>query len=378
MNRPQPLDSIYIHIPFCLNRCGYCAFNSSPLGGRDPAPYVDAILREAERARAEYRVTAPIRTMFIGGGTPTILVPKELTRLIDGIFDLFSFERQAEISVEANPNRADKNTFTTLRSLGVNRLSIGIQSFNDPTLKRIGRSHSAKEAKAAIEGARKAGFVNLNLDLIRGLPGEDEEAWRRSLATAISLGPDHLSIYDLSIEEGSAFHRSPKNLDLPDEVTVEAMDELTREMTSTAGFERYEISNYCRPGRECRHNINYWQNRQYLGLGAGAVSYIETMRLTNVADADLYQARVKGGLAVEGFEILPEEARIRETVIMGLRMKAGVDLAMRSEDGRDLVALYGDTLPRLKGLGLIEMSDGRLRLTELGMRYANQVMAELI
>jgi len=376
-NRPAP-PGLYIHIPYCQSRCGYCSFNSRPLGDRDPAVYVTGLIHEAEMARARYDCRR-FETVFIGGGTPTILPPPDLERLFAGLSQWFDFADNAEISVEATPNRADFETFSILADLGVNRLSLGIQSFNDVTLKAIGRSHSSSEAIRAIKAARTAGFDNLNLDLIRGLPEETAEDWRRSLDTAIRQNPAHLSIYDLSIEPGSAFYRRRDRLALPDEDTLAAMDAITAELTAKNGFERYEISNYCRPGHKCRHNLNYWHNRPYLGLGAGAVSFLGEIRLTNTPDPDLYLRRLKNQrLPLAKFEILPGPARMRETVIMGLRMTAGVDLDLLRECGYDPLEYYRDALPRLRGQGLITWDDHYLRLTAKGMQFANLVMAELV
>ncbi len=376
---PGPPQSLYLHIPFCRSRCGYCAFSSSPLGERDPGPYISALLREAETARSAYDINTPLTTLFIGGGTPTILPPAEIERLITGLGGIFSFTTNAEITIEANPGTTAPAAFTTLAALGVNRLSLGIQSFNNATLKKIGRSHTAAEAVKAIKAARRAGFANLNLDLIRGLPGEDDSHWRHSMEAAIAEETPHLSIYDLSVEPGTSFYRRRKQLALPDETVIEAMDLITAELTAENGFARYEISNYCRPGKECRHNINYWQNRPYLGLGAGAVSFINGIRLTNTADADLYLRRTERGLPLAAFEILPLTARMRETVVMGLRMSRGLDLEiMKEEEGLPIRDLYGDTLTRLRQQGLISGDDSRIRLTAKGMLFANRVMAELV
>ena len=371
---PDPLG-LYVHVPFCPGRCAYCAFNSQPLAGRDPAPYVDGLLAEAEMARKRLGPGAVFTTVFIGGGTPTVLPGRELGRLFAGLKRIFRLAPGAEVSVEANPTRADRGVFARLRELGANRISIGGQSFSAPALEFCGRGHGPDDIAAAVEAARRAGFDNIGLDLIRGLPLETPESFAAGLGQALALEPEHLSVYDLGVEPGTPFHRlmSRGELPLPDEAALEEMDRATAELTRGNGFLRYEISNYCRPGRECRHNLNYWRNRPYLGLGAGAVSCLEAIRLTNTAPADLYLQRIaRGEWPLAAFEILPRAARTREAVVMGLRTTAGVHLTP------EIRRMYGDTLPRLAGQGLVEMEAERLRLTALGLRYANRVMAELV
>ena len=364
---------LYVHVPFCVSRCAYCAFNSEPLAGRDPAPYVDGLILDAKIARERLSRDTVFDTVFIGGGTPTILPGRELARLFTGVRKNLAIAPDAEITVEANPNRADRDTFALLRELGANRISIGVQSFDNAVLEKSGRSHSADDAAAAVEAARQAGFKNLGLDLIRGLPGESPESFRAGLETALSLAPEHISIYDLSIEPGSAFHRRREELALPDEEALCEMDRITARLTAEKGFIRYEISNYCQPGRECRHNLNYWRNRPYLGLGAGAVSYLEGIRLTNTTAADLYLEKLgRGEWPLASFEIMPPRARTRETVVMGLRTAAGARLTPEIRE------MYGDVLGRLADRELVEMEADRLRLTALGFRFANRVMAELV
>lgn len=284
--------------------------------------------------------------------------------------------------METNPGTIDKGNLQVLFRAGVNRLSIGVQSFDDRELASLGRVHSAQEAIAAVQAARVAGFTNLNLDLMCGLPGQTVGSWRRTLDRALSLRPEHLSVYQLTIEPGTPFADLARctKLELPVEDEILAMDSQTDQACRCAGMQRYEISNYSMPGYQCRHNINYWLNGEYLACGASAVSFLMGVREKRTAAAREYIRRMETGLpVVEERECLSAEASFRETVIMGLRLTRGVcrDTLWRRYD-RDLVDYYGATLEKLLAHGLVELTDTHLRLTEAGLPLANQVMAELV
>lgn len=327
-------------------------------------------------------MVSPLATLFLGGGTPTILAREDLAQIVTGCTRLFGVTEQAEISIEANPRTLDRAKLTLLRRSGVNRLSIGVQSLNEKELQLLGRPHSAEDAKTAVQLAREAGFENISLDLMYGVPGQGHTSWQQSLQQALSLSPVHLSLYELTVEPGTAYQRQQDQgtLDLPDEEELAAMDEITATLCQQAGLAHYEISNYARPGYECRHNINYWQNGPYLALGAGAVACLEGRRRQQIRDPQRYCEQIESGLSVvEEEEMLAPEASFRETVIMGLRMTRGVSLArLRQRYGMDLQAYYGDILLRLADQGLVEMSAGHLRLTPRGRLFANQVLAELV
>jgi oxygen-independent coproporphyrinogen-3 oxidase len=372
---------LYIHIPFCRSKCDYCAFVSYPVGKFKPAAYLTALHREinfwSKRTRA-----ARFDSLFIGGGTPTILPTAELIRLLAVVRDRFAIASDAEITIESNPNTIDRDKLTALLTHGVNRLSIGIQSFNDPTLRRINRSHTAAEGRAAISLARTIGFNNLNLDLIYGLPGQTVAEWQETLSEAVALAPDHLAIYQLSVDPGSRFAAQIAQgcLLLPDDDEVATMAENSLTTMAASPLVRYEISNYARPGRRCRHNLIYWRNGSYLGLGAGAVANWAGLRIRNTPDPDLYQARLRGGEPawLEG-EALPRAASFRETVIMGLRLMEGVAPAELQERFKlDFADYYGAILRKLTDRQLLEFKDDRWRLTEVALPFANQVLAELV
>lgn len=375
---------LYLHVPFCLQKCPYCSFYS--LSGRlNLSKRFSAAVKHQIRASAspgEMFKQRPLVTVFFGGGTPSMLSPELLAELLQTCLRHFPCTENMEISIEVNPATIDKGGLYKLRQTGFNRLSIGVQSFNDEELKRIGRVHSADAAVQTIRMAKEAGFTNIGMDLMYGLPGQNMKDWEDSLHQALELEPDHLSLYELTIEQGTPFaHRlSRGELQLPGEETILAMMETTRRLTSAAGLHRYEISNYARPGLECRHNINYWHNGSYIGLGPGAVSCPGPTRFTAIADVERFCERMENGQeAWQEEETLNNEVRFRETVIIGLRMTRGVSLdRLEQRFGIDPVDYYGPTLDRLLEQKMVEIHQRYLRLTAQGLLLANTVMAELV
>ncbi len=274
--------SLYVHIPFCRSKCVYCDFNS--YAGQEaliPA-YVEALLREAE-AWSGLCAGATVETLFFGGGTPSLVPPAEMKRLMEGLRQRFAIAAEAEVSLEANPESVDFDHLRGLRDLGVNRLSLGVQSFDDEELRFLGRIHSAAEAEAAYGAARQAGFENVGLDLIFGLPQQQLESWQQSLEKAIRLEPEHLSLYALTVEENTPLGRAvaANRAWEPDEDAQAEMYEESEERLEAAGYDHYETSNWAWPGHRCRHNLTYWETRPYLGLGAGAHSYLSGCRFAN-------------------------------------------------------------------------------------------------
>jgi len=377
----QP-PALYLHIPFCRSKCGYCSFSSFPCE-TPPAAYLEALKEQALFfAGQDWCRERVFATVFIGGGTPTIYGGAELAELLGFMRQHFRLSDTAEISVEGNPNSISHESLVQLRRAGVNRLSIGVQAFSDRLLKGIGRAHNVAQAREAITLARQAGFDNINLDLIYGLPGQSLEDWRRSLEIALSFAPEHLALYELSVEEGTPFAALEQagRLPLPDDDELAAMEEAAQGLLAGSDLIRYEISNYARPGRQCRHNINYWQNGSYLGLGAGAVSCFSGLRVKNVADPGQYVNLIAAGKApYHDSECLPLTARFRESVIMGLRLLAGVSLPLlREQYGLTPQDYYGKILDDLLARKLIEFGGDHLRLTALGLPVANQVLARLV
>ena len=374
-------SSLYIHIPFCVSKCPYCSFVSWP--GMDGLyqRYVAALLREAEWLGQNTSVP-PLSTLFLGGGTPTILAGQELAAIVTACKELFGFTNQAEISIEANPKTIDPAKLTLLRRSGINRLSIGVQSLHDTELHLLSRPHSADDAITAVRLARTAGFDNISLDLMYGIPGQDHKSWQQTLELALSLAPDHLSLYELTVEQGTPYYQQLEQrlLYLPPEEELAAMDQITATLCRQAGLAQYEISNYARSGYKCRHNINYWQNGPYLALGAGAVACLEGRRQQKTRDPRLFCEQIESGQSVvQEEECLDPAASFRETVIMGLRMNQGVSKErLRKRYEMELNDCYGNTLSRLVDQGLLEMTATHLRLTARGRSFANQVMAELV
>jgi len=373
---------LYLHIPFCKSRCAYCSFNSYACQS-PPAAYLAALASQIRHwAGQQWCRERTFATLFIGGGTPTIYGGGELASLVELCLTSFNFTEDAEITVEANPNTVSEQAFSALRRAGVNRLSLGVQAFSDRLLAGLGRSHTVAEACAAIAAARRAGFTNINLDLMYGLPGQSVADWQDSLAQALVHAPEHLACYELTIEEGTPFARlvDKGELTLPDEEEALAMADLTHALLAQAGLPRYEISNYAAPGRECRHNLNYWRNGSYLGLGAGAVSCLSGFRFSTVQEPEVFAGLVEAGkLPLAEGECLPLAARFRESVVMGLRMIQGVFFArLHRQFGLTPPGYYGKILEDLQQQGLVAMSKDSLRLTKAGLPVANQVLARLV
>jgi oxygen-independent coproporphyrinogen-3 oxidase len=334
-------------------------------------------------AGADWSGGQSFATLFFGGGTPSILPVSDLAALLYACRTTFPWTAgEIETSIEVNPATVGEAELRRLRRAGFNRLSIGAQSLVDAELQALGRPHCAAEVRVAVEASRRAGFSNLNLDLMFGLPGQTAAGWLRTLQAALELEPEHLAVYELTIEENTRFAelRAQGRLALPGEDEVLAMMASTAEETARAGFGRYEISNYARPGRECRHNLNYWHNGFYLGLGAGAVSCLAGRRFAAVQDIEQYCLLVESGLEPRAeVEELSLEARFRETVVMGLRLTGGVSLAaLERRFGLRALDYYGPALRRLSEQGLVAIAGDNLRLTASGLALANQVMAELV
>ncbi|BDG61443.1 radical SAM family heme chaperone HemW [Caldinitratiruptor microaerophilus] len=390
--------ALYVHIPYCPRKCLYCDFNSHAGTARaEHEAYVAALEREMEhwaRRFASGRLPAPapgfpagdpvVPTVFVGGGTPTQLDADLLARVVRRVRELFPVAPDAEFTVEANPGSVDVEgeKLAAAREAGANRISLGVQAVQDDLLRRLGRVHTAREAEEAVRLARLAGFRNLNLDLMYGLPGQTTDQFRETLEWAVAQGPEHVSAYSLIVEEGTAFHAlyEAGRLSLPPEEEEEAMDRLAGSFLAAHGYERYEVSNYARPGYRCRHNLVYWRNEEYLGLGAGAHSYLGGRRFWNVRLPAAYRQAVRErGTAEEGGEALDLPVQMAETMILGLRLTDGVEEErFLRRFGRSLAEVYGTVLGRLERAGLMARAGGRWRLTPRGLRLGNRVWAEFL
>jgi putative oxygen-independent coproporphyrinogen III oxidase len=371
--------AIYIHVPFCVRKCAYCDFNAYSGLGHLAAPYVDAVCEEIRRSEAAGR---NVGTIFFGGGTPTFLLAADLARIVSAVRDTFQVLPNAEITAEANPSTIDAERFAEIRAAGFNRLSIGVQAFDDRLLKAVDREHSADEAEAAFRAARQACFDTVSIDLMFGLPGQTRDDWDRTLDRALSLAPEHLSIYALTIEPGTRFERlhAGGKLSLTAEEDDLWMFERAIERLTAAGYEHYEVSNYALPGWRAQHNLVYWANGEYAGFGPGAVSYLRGRRWTNEKNPGRYIARVReSGSLVVDTECVGREVALAETLMLGLRLREGIAPAPLSRRfGIDPLEHYAVTFARLEARGLLEVLPDRLRLTHAGLLLANDVFLELL
>ncbi len=380
---PQRPFGLYLHIPFCLARCGYCDFNTYQHDPGLARAYVASLCAEIAawgvRPELQGRRSA---TAFLGGGTPSLLDPEEVAGILETARAAFGLAPGAEVTLEANPGTVGEAKLRGYRDAGVNRLSLGVQAFQDHVLRLAGRDHGAREARRAVADARAAGFSNLSLDLIFALPGQTQPEWAASLDEAVALDPEHISAYGLTYEEGTPFHRDRRagRLMPVDEETETAMFEQGIARLTAAGYEHYEISNFARPGFRSAHNQIYWRCGDYLGLGAGAHSCLGGRRFFNRRLPQDYMAAVRlRGTAEVGAEELTPRQRLGEALVLGLRLREGVDLeALAARFAPWGVAPEADVLERLEGYGLVQRHGPRLRLTDRGIRLANEVFVVLV
>ncbi|MDN5345509.1 MAG: hypothetical protein PWQ18_1623 [Clostridia bacterium] len=379
---PRVGPALYIHIPFCVRKCHYCDFVSYP--GQAPgvmAAYGRDLAKEMALVDTRWQ-PGPAATVYLGGGTPTLLPGVELEAVLGAVARTFGWQSGAEISMEANPGTVDTAKLQALRAAGVNRLSLGAQAFDDALLKAMGRIHRRQDIYQAYHLARRAGFNNINLDLIFGLPGQTLASWRATLKEALALQPEHMAVYSLQVEEGTFWGdlAAAGELALPGEELELAMYQAARERLAAAGYQQYEISNFARPGYECHHNLTYWLNHPYLGLGAAAASSWQGRRWRNYDDLGQYRAALSAGLLPRAeIDTLTRHQQMAETMFMGLRLIAGVDLeAFRRRFGVDARVVYARELTRLYQVGLVEERGGHLRLTEKGLPLANVVFVEFV
>ena len=361
---------LYVHVPFCLTRCGYCDFNAYAGLDHLAGSYVDALRREAELAGGDWSDTTFV-SVFLGGGTPTTLESDQLRDLLRDCKRLFDISNTAEVTIEANPDTVDERKLAAIRDAGYGRLSMGAQSFDEGVLLSLERVHSPDSVRRAFAAARRAGFDNVNIDLIYGTEGETLASWGATLHEAIELGPEHVSAYALTIEPATSLGRevAAGSRPTPDPDRQADMFELACELLGAAGYEHYEISNWAKPGRECVHNLGYWEGRPYLGLGAGAHSYRDGRRWWNLRPPQQYAATVASGtLPIGGEEHLAEEESRLERVSLALRTSAGIPW---DEVPADAARPFLDE-------GLLHRNNGHVALTERGMLLANEIVLALV
>lgn len=347
--------SLYIHIPFCVRKCGYCDFLSAPADEKARDRYVQALLMEIERYQGTETADRKIKTLYIGGGTPSILSVDQLDCIMQKIKYTFNFCDDIEASMEMNPGTASKEKCRALYQMGINRLSIGLQSTNDMELKTLGRIHSYEDFINTYTWCREAGFQNINVDLMAALPYQIVESYTTGLRKIIRLAPEHISAYSLILEEGTPFYQKYNSgcYPLPDEEQERLMYRETEQILAQAGYERYEISNYAKKGYACRHNLVYWQGGDYLGLGLGSSSYMDDVRFHNTTDLDTY---VNQGAYVEDREELSVQAKMEEFMFLGLRVMAGVSgTEFEKRFGKTMEDVYGDVLRKHEEEGLLQI-----------------------
>ncbi|MGL5506676.1 MAG: radical SAM family heme chaperone HemW [Paraclostridium sp.] len=372
---------LYIHVPFCVQKCNYCDFNSFRIKGNDKKEYLDSIEREILLYKDEFK-DKQFDSVFFGGGTPSILNIAELERLISAVFENFNIKENAEISMECNPGTIDKNKLTYMKKLGINRLSIGLQAIQNHHLKYIGRIHSYEEFEKNYLEAIEVGFDNINIDLMYALPNHKEEEWKLSLDKIISLNPSHISAYSLILEEGTKLYEMYDNdeFKLLDEETDIQMYNYTINKLRENGYNQYEISNYAKKDKECKHNIIYWKCDNYLGLGPGASGYIGNNRYSNISDLNAYNNKVSQNIKpVEEESILTEKDKIEEFIFMGLRMNEGINLnVFEQRFNKKIYDIYKDVIDKLIYNKLLELSKDQLKLTQKGREISNTVFIEFI
>ena len=366
-------NALYIHVPFCKRKCEYCSFVSEEGREKDIPLYSEALVQEIALRVAGKK----IMSIYFGGGTPSLLSGAQIEKILSVIRSTCLVKRDAEITIEANPGTVDHEYLSILRQSGINRLSLGIQSFNDSELALLGRIHSAVQAEEIISFARAAGFDNLSIDLIYGLPGQKVREWHTTLEHALTLNVEHISLYALTLEHDVPMQISIDDGSLPSPDPDIAADqyELAQDMLKKAGYVHYEISNWARSGKECRHNLVYWGNKPYIGVGVAAHSCFAGHRSANTVSIDRYlDAYRRGGMpAMEMDEVITTELELAETMIMGLRLCRGVECAaLRRRFNIDIEDYYGSQFDELVKYGLLERRGGRISLTRRGRLLSNE------
>ena len=375
----NPAIGLYIHIPFCRQRCHFCAFYLELYREAAAEEFLRALLTEIRLYAAQHIMKGRrLQSIYVGGGTPTVLRVAQLTAILSAVRNSFDVHPDCEISVEAHPGTVAATELSALRKAGVTRVSFGAESMQDEELLRIGRPGEKTETIEALTAARSAGFTNINLDLMYGLPGQTVESWARTLTACCELTPTHLSCYALTVEDGTRLahevRREPSRA--PDETLQVEMDEVAYEALTGAGYLRYEISNYARPGYECRHNLLYWTQGHYLGLGPSAQSFVDGIRFGNVANLTVYQAALaEGRLPVHDRTLLTAEEELRDAVVFGLRLERGIPTTQL--DRHALHYGYEDVVSLLRGNKLLEEEDTRTRLSARGRLHADTVAEKL-
>lgn len=393
---------LYLHIPFCVRKCAYCDFLSGTADEKMQQEYVDALIREIHGYRSAYHDKYKITTIFVGGGTPSILTGTQILKIFDALYQSFQVAEEAEITMEVNPGTMTNEKLHFWKQAGINRLSIGLQSVNNEELRMLGRIHTYQDFLDTYKTVREYGFQNINVDLISAIPGQTLENWKKTLSTVTELKPEHISAYSLIVEEGTPFYQwygngaeigeekecyplsSHKKGEmppaLPDEDTERAIYELTAELLAQSGYRRYEISNYAKKGYACRHNLGYWERKEYLGIGLGASSLVNHTRYHNTTDYKKYMEGIAEQKEIyEDVEKLALSDEIEEYMFLGLRKTEGISVKeFERQFGKDITDIYKEELEKLESAGLLMRSGDRLYLTSRGINVSNAVFVEFL
>lgn len=378
---------LYIHIPFCVKKCAYCDFLSGPADDATKENYVAALVNEI-KSYAEFAKEYRVSTIFIGGGTPSILEESQMEQIMQTVYEVFDVDKSAEITIEANPGTVTLDKLELYRKSGINRISFGLQSVNNEELKMLGRIHTFEKFLASYEYARKAGFENINVDLISAIPGQTVESWKTTLNKIVELKPEHISAYSLIVEEGTPFYQLYEEnkykekgyAALPDEEAERTIYKDTESILENAGYHHYEISNYAKEGHACRHNLGYWERKEYLGLGLGAASLINNTRFSNITEITSYIEAAEQDKTVCGEkEELDRNAQMEEFMFLGLRKMDGISRnEFKEAFHTNIEDVYGEVIGKLKEEGLVAVEKYRVFLTEKGIDISNYVLSEFL
>lgn len=385
MKRNKNLE-IYIHIPFCVRKCAYCDFLSGLADDKTVEHYVEKLIDEIYAHGACDLVSETmVTTIFFGGGTPSILTGSQMQRIMTALKECFQIAEDAEISMEANPGTVTKEKLESYKQADINRISFGLQSVNNEELKLLGRVHTWEEFLESFQLARECGFDNINVDLISAIPKQTVESWEESVRQVVSLNPEHISAYSLIVEEGTPFFEKygegteGESL-LPSEEDEREIYHRTEALLQKAGYHRYEISNYAKEGRECRHNLGYWERKNYLGIGLGASSLVDNVRYKNTDELEYYiQHASELSEIQEDREVLSHTEQMEEFIFLGLRKIQGISVKeFEIIFGNSLEECYGEGIKRMQDEKLLTLEDGFLKLTEKGIDVSNFVFAEIL
>lgn len=375
---------LYIHIPFCVRKCAYCDFLSGVDNEENKESYVNALIQEIKQYE-QFHGQYVVSTIFIGGGTPSLLTKQQIKRIFEALHHVFEISKEAEITIEANPGTVSKEKLDMYRMCGVNRISFGLQSTNNEELKLLGRIHTYEEFLESYYMARECGFENINIDIISAIPKQTLSSWEQTMQNVLSLSPEHISAYSLIVEEGTPFANmygegAPNEADLPSEEEERKIYYRTKELLTENGYQQYEISNYAKHGKACRHNMGYWKRKEYLGIGLGSASLLNDMRYHNTDDMSFYLANSRRPeLLRQDLHVLSVEEQMEEFMFLGLRMVEGVSKKdFEKCFGRSIEVCYEKQLKKLQKEELLEIKDDKIMLTEYGIDVSNYVLSEFI